>query len=77
MIIKIDKYELHPSKNGNFFDVYEVIEEKPKVIEYGVPLSYILLKIAHYELNSVDKVYTLKEYIDNIKILIQKYLKNA
>ena len=56
MIIKINNYEIKPSDKNNlhFFDLYDT-SSKSKVIEYGVPLQHLLIKLAHYEVNSKDQ----------------------
>lgn len=77
MIIKINNYEIKPSDKNNlhFFDLYD-ISNKPKVIEYGVPLQHLLIKLAHYEVNSKDQEYTLEQYVTELTNCIKKYLKN-
>ena len=77
MIIKINNYEIKPSDKNNlhFFDLYD-ISNKPKVIEYGVPLQHLLIKLAHYEVNSRDQEYTLEQYVTELTNCIKKYLKN-
>lgn len=77
MIIKINNYEIKPSDKNNlhFFDLYDT-SSKPKVIEYGVPLQHLLIKLAHYEVNSKDQEYTLEQYVTELTKCIKKYLKN-
>ena len=76
MIIKIHNFDLWPADNRDlhFFDLYDV-SSKPKVIEYGVPLQHLLIKLAHYEVNSKDQEYTLEQYVTELTNCIKKYLK--
>jgi hypothetical protein len=76
MTIKINNYEIHPSKNEMFFDLCIKTEKELKILEYGVPLKYLLLKLAHQEVNSRESIYTLKEYVNEITKCIKKYLNN-
>jgi hypothetical protein len=77
MIIKINNYEIKPSDKNNlhFFDLYDT-SSKSKVIEYVVPLQHLLIKLAHYEVNSKDQEYTLEQYVTELTNCIKKYLKN-
>lgn len=79
MIIKIsNKYEVKPSDKNNlhFFDLIDVSSDKPKIVEYGVPLQHLLIRLAHYEVNSKEWECTLDEYVDEIMKCIKKYLTN-
>jgi hypothetical protein len=81
MIIQGKDYKIEKLENSEFYNLslLSIINkgtdkerEEFKVISYGIPFDECIKKIVDYKLRQVDGTYTIKEYVDKYKDLVNE-----
>jgi hypothetical protein len=81
MVIEYGKFKMEKLKDAPFYNlsVLSVVNagkenerEEFKIIGYGMPFDSCIKRIVDYEINQIEGIYTIKEYVEKYEELVNK-----
>lgn len=81
MVIEYSKFKMEKIENAPFYNlsILSVVNagkenerEEFKIIGYGIPFDSCIKRIVDYEINRIEGIYTIKEYVEKYEELVNK-----
>lgn len=81
MVIEYGKFKMEKLEDAPFYNlsVLSVVNagkenerEEFKIIGYGMPFDSCIKRIVDYEINQIEGIYTIKEYVEKYEELVNK-----